>query len=356
MMATLTTDVLRLLPPEDAHRATIAALVAGLGPRAPKPAARLATRLAGLDLPSPVGLAAGFDKNAQVPDAMLRAGFGWVECGTVTPRPQEGNPRPRIFRLPADRAVINRLGFNNRGLMRFVARLRARGAAPGIVGANIGANKDAADRDADYVECLGAVWPWCRYVTVNISSPNTPGLRGLQARDALERLLAAIALRRGSLELEHGLKRPVFLKLAPDLDDAAAVEAGEVAIAHGIDALVISNTTLARPPTLRAPARHEAGGLSGAPLFAPSTALLATVYRALGSRIALVGVGGIASAQDAWDKIRAGASAVQLYTALVYEGPDLVTRINAGLAARMEAEGFATLSQAVGSAAGRQAP
>jgi dihydroorotate dehydrogenase len=332
--------------PETAHGLTIRGLTLGLGPRAPAdPGGPLATSLAGRSLPNCVGLAAGFDKNAQTPDAMLAAGFGFVECGTVTPLPQVGNPRPRLFRLTEDRGVINRLGFNNHGLEAFAERLSAR-PRRGIVGANIGANKDSADRVGDYVTGLTRLWGLADYFTVNISSPNTPGLRALQTRAALAELLGRLAEARATLAA--GGDHPVFLKVAPDLDDDEIEAIVEVSLAHGIDALIVGNTTLSRPDTLRSPARAEAGGLSGAPLMALSTDVLRRFSAAAAGRIALVGVGGIASGADAYAKIRAGASAVQLYSAMVYEGPGLVTRIRRDLAARLAADGFANIAQAVG--------
>ncbi|MCU0882117.1 MAG: dihydroorotate dehydrogenase (quinone), partial [Hyphomonadaceae bacterium] len=238
----LSLAALRLLPPEAAHRATVRALKAGLGPLGKRDDPRLSITLAGLSLPNPVGLAAGFDKNAEVPDAMVRAGFGFVECGTVTPLAQPGNPRPRIFRLPADDGVINRLGFNNDGLGPFVNRLRARSGRQGVVGANIGANKDSADRIGDYVTGLRRVWLHCSYVTVNISSPNTPGLRGLQTRAALEDLLGALGEARAIQTTAHG-HRPLFLKVAPDLDASEIEAIVDVTVANRIDALIVSNTT-----------------------------------------------------------------------------------------------------------------
>lgn len=325
--------LVRLLPPEPAHRATIAALKAGLGPSGGgHDPDVLRTGLAGLALPNPVGLAAGFDKDCEVPDAMLRAGFGFVECGTVTPRPQTGNPKPRLFRLAEDRAVINRMGFNNRGLADFTDRLRARSGRGGIVGANIGANKDSPDRMADYAEGLRRVWLHASYVTINISSPNTPGLRALQTRGALEDLLGALAQVRAIQSRTHG-PRPMFLKVAPDLDEDEVRAIADVSVSGGLDGLIVSNTTVERPHDLTSPDRVQAGGLSGAPLFARSTRLLREFAQALDGALPLVGVGGIASARDAIAKFEAGATAVQLYSALVFHGPGLVREIKAGLAA-----------------------
>ena len=328
----LGTVALRQLPAEAAHLATLRGLELGFGPCAPSDRPEDAITLAGLHLPNRIGLAAGFDKNAQVPDAMLRAGFGFVECGTVTPRRQAGNPKPRLFRLPQNQAVINRMGFNNEGLTPFVNRLRARAGRPGIVGANVGANKDATDRIADYVEGLRRVWLQSSFVTLNISSPNTPGLRGLQTKSELEALLGRVMEMATIQTKAHGV-RPVFLKVAPDLveDDVRAI--AETVIAHKIDALIVSNTTVDRPESLRGVHKGEAGGLSGRPVFEKSTRLLAEFKGALGEVVPLIGVGGIASAADAQAKFDAGATAIQLYTALVYQGPQLVQKIKDGLRA-----------------------
>lgn len=345
----LATPGLRLFDPEDAHGLTIAALRLGLGPRADgRSDPILATRLAGLTLANPIGLAAGFDKNAEVPGAMLRAGFGFVECGTTTPRPQSGNPRPRLFRLTADRAVINRMGFNNAGLEAFAAGLAARRPRGAVVGANVGANKDSADRAADYVTGLRRLWQLADYFTLNVSSPNTPGLRDLQGKAALEALLAAVATVRSELAAGPAGERPGFLKVAPDLSPGDVEDIVEAAVIHGLDGLIVSNTTVARPETLRSPARAETGGLSGAPLFGPSTAVLKAFHAAAGGRLALVGVGGIGTARQAYAKIRAGASAVQLYSAMVYEGPSLVGRLNRELAVLLRADGFSSIAEAVG--------
>jgi dihydroorotate dehydrogenase len=339
---TLATHALQVLPAEDAHRTTIAALKAGLGPRAAAEDPALVVDLAGLRLPNPVGLAAGFDKNAEVPKAMLAAGFGFVECGTVTPLPQAGNPRPRLFRLTEDQAVINRMGFNNEGLERFAANLGRRG--PGVVGANIGANKDAADRIGDYVTGLQRLWGLADYFTVNVSSPNTPGLRALQTGAALDELLGRVAEARAGLT-GHA---PVFLKVAPDLEAAEIEAIAEAVAAHRFDGVIVSNTTLSRPADLASSGRGETGGLSGAPLMALSTRVLGDFHAAVQGRFALIGVGGIASGADAYAKIRAGASAVQLYSALVFRGPGLVMAIRRELKARLAADGFASVAEAVG--------
>ena len=344
------TAALRSLPAETAHNTTIKALRAGLGPSAkPDTHPSLRTELCGLNLPNPVGLAAGFDKNAQAPDAMLRAGFGFTECGTVTPRPQVGNPKPRLFRLSEDEAVINRMGFNNGGLDNFETRLKARAHKAGIVGANLGANKDSDDRIADYVDGLTRLWGVPDYFTINISSPNTPGLRKLQGADEMDALLGRIAETRAELTRTGGAT-PVFLKVAPDLDSTQIERIVEQALSFKMDALIVSNTTIARPDSLSSQYKAEGGGLSGAPLFEASTKVLSEFHSAGAGRIAFIGVGGISSGAQAYAKIRAGASAVQLYSALVFKGPQLVTQINDDLAQRLKADGFTSLEQARGTA------
>ena len=351
-LSSLATAGLRRLEPEQAHGLALAALQAGLGPRAmPEPDDLLRTRIIGLDLPSPIGLAAGFDKDARVPAAMLRAGFGWVECGTVTPLAQAGNPRPRLFRLPEHRAVINRLGFNNGGLEAFADRLARRDRAQGVVGANIGANKDSADRIGDYVTGLNRVWPLADHVTVNVSSPNTAGLRALQSAQALDELGARLATARAVLRAGAGGASgpPLLLKIAPDLDALEIEALVQRASRHGFDGLIVSNTTVSRPSDLTGPAAGEAGGLSGAPLFALSTRVLAEVAAAArGTGLTLVAAGGVGSGADVLAKLRAGASAVQLYTALVYAGPGLVPRLARELRQRLQADGFRTVAEAVG--------
>ena len=339
---------MRYFDPETAHQLALGGLRAGLGPRARADRwPRLHTTFAGLDLPNPIGMAAGFDKNAEAPDALLRVGFGFVECGTVTPLPQAGNPRPRLFRLNEDRAIINRLGFNNKGVAPFADRLAARAHCRGVVGANVGANKDSKDRAGDYVAAMGSVWRSCAYVTANVSSPNTRGLRGLQERGALQDLLGRLGEARALLAGVHG-QRPLFLKVAPDLDERAVRDIAETAVDFGIDALIVSNTTLARPAHLTSDYRDEAGGLSGQPLFQISTQILREFAAALEGRMPLIGVGGVESGATALAKIKAGACAVQLYSALVYEGPSLVARIVAELDAALEAEGFASVRDATG--------
>ena len=315
------------------------------------------TRVWGLDFENPLGLAAGFDKDAEVADAVLRSGFGFVEIGSVTPDPQPGNPKPRVFRLPEDRALINRLGFNSAGLVRVQANLRRRRAAApagGVIGVNLGRNKDSQEAGADYLAGLRALAPLADYLVINVSSPNTPGLRALQDRDQLAALLAP--LRAALDEMETGAEAataaprrpPLLLKIAPDLTSEDRADIAEVALAQGLDGLIVSNTTIARPEGLKGRFRGEAGGLSGAPLFQPSTALLAEMYRLTGGRLPIIGVGGVASGAEAYAKIRAGASLVQLYTGLVYQGPSLPGRILAELAALLRGDGFASLAAAVG--------
>lgn len=336
------------LPPEQAHRLTIRCLASGV---LPVPAAHdppnLAVEIFGRTLPNPIGLAAGFDKDAEVPDAMLRFGFAFVEVGTVTPRPQAGNDKPRIFRLPEDEAVINRLGFNNKGHGEALARLaRRRGTksqSNGLVGVNLGANRDATDRIEDYVIGLATLGPYADYIAVNISSPNTPGLRGLQEREPLERLAGALAETRRTASL----KAPILIKIAPDLDDDALAAIIEIVESAGLDGLIISNTTVSRPELTGRYAR-EGGGLSGRPLFRPSTELLAKAARLAGGRLVLIGAGGVSSGADAYAKIRAGATLVQLYTALTYHGPTLVARIKHDLAALLARDGFKSLAEARG--------
>ncbi|MEE9380289.1 MAG: quinone-dependent dihydroorotate dehydrogenase [Hyphomonadaceae bacterium] len=344
----------RKLPPETAHLATIRALKAGLGPRGVRigqdPILQSILPRSKLGLMNPVGLAAGFDKNADVFQPMLNFGFGFVECGTVTPRPQPGNPRPRLFRLIEDMAVINRMGFNNHGLDYFVRRLRVRPQRMGKVGANVGANKDSEDRIADYVIGIKAVWDHCDYITINVSSPNTPGLRGLQDKGALGDLLGQCseAVTDAQTANPEALARPVFLKLAPDLDDAAIGDIISVVRGSFLAGLIISNTTLDRSEALRSTYKSETGGLSGEPLMQKSTEVLRIFAAELKGEMDLIGAGGIASGEDAYAKIRAGAHAVQLYSALVFEGPGLAERIKTQLATCLRADGFKSLAEAVG--------
>ena len=342
------TAVMRKLPAERAHNTTIKALKAGLGPVAVKTSSpELVTHVGGLTLPNPVGLAAGFDKDCEVPDAMLAAGFGSVECGTVTPRPQMGNPKPRLFRLTEDEAVINRMGFNNGGLEVFKSRLTQRHGKGGIVGANLGANKDSEDRVADYVTGLKALWGLSDYFTINISSPNTPGLRDLQNENAMDELLGRLYEARAEL-MGDSPSYPMFLKVAPDVDSTEIERIVQQARTYGMNAIIVSNTTIARPDSLQSAHKGEGGGLSGAPLFEPSTEVLKEFYAAAQGRIDLIGVGGISNGEQAYAKIRAGAKAVQLYSALVFQGPGLVTEINRDLKARLKADGFSSIAEAVG--------
>ncbi len=335
------------LDAETAHGLTLAALKKGIVPPCPSVTdPRLQVEIAGLRIPNPVGIAAGFDKNAEVPDAMLRLGFGFAEIGTVTPRPQAGNPRPRIFRLTNDGAVINRLGFNNEGHAAALARLTAREARGGIVGVNVGANKDSSDFAADYVSGIETFFDLASYFTVNISSPNTPGLRDLQARDALSDLLKRVLGRRNELSEARGVSRPVFLKIAPDLaeaqmDDIAAV-ATKVVTGNGLDGLIVSNTTLSRHG-LAGNGGSETGGLSGQPLFERSTIVLARMRQRVGA-LPIIGVGGVDSGETALEKLRAGASAVQLYTGMVYRGPTLARDVNAFLQREIDRLGVANIA------------
>jgi dihydroorotate dehydrogenase len=343
MILDLAARLLSALPAETAHEATLG-LTRTFAPVLPSARAddpRLEVKALGLSFPNPIGLAAGFDKNARVPDAMLKLGFGFVECGTVTPKPQAGNARPRLFRLREDRAVINRMGFNNRG-MDEAARNLARRRKYGIVGINIGANKETSDRIADYAQSFARLAPLADYVAVNVSSPNTPSLRGLQNKEELTQLLTVLtAARAGSVH------RPLLLKIAPDLDNHALDDIAQVVIASRIEGVIVSNTTIARP-SLKGSRAQEAGGLSGAPLFQPSTEILRQMRARLPKDIALIGVGGISSGRDAYEKILAGASLVQLYTALVYQGPGLIGRIKRDLLTCLTRDGFSSVAAAIG--------
>jgi len=328
------------LDAETAHRATVTAL--SLAPKMPLPdfAPELACEVAGLRFPSPIGLAAGFDKDAEVPDAMLGLGFGFVEVGTITPKAQDGNPRPRLFRLKEDRAVINRMGFNNQGQAEAFQRLGKR-ARRGIVGVNIGANKDSTDRVSDYVTGIKQMSSVADYLTVNISSPNTPGLRNLQAGGELVELLEAVREARAQAI-------PVFLKVAPDLENGDHERIVRAAIDTGIDALIVSNTTISRPP-LKSRFANEVGGLSGRPLKELALDQLRIFRAASDGQIPLIAAGGIENAHDAWERITAGASLVQLYSAMVYEGPGIARRIAEGLRALLSLSQMASISEAIGS-------
>ncbi len=327
------------LDAEVAHRAAVRTLALIPPRRPPDFASSLRTRIAGLDLPTPIGLAAGFDKDAEVPHQLLGLGFGFVEVGTITPKPQRGNPKPRLFRLVEDRAVINRMGFNNKGQPSAFARLEECSRWHGVVGVNIGANKDSADRIADYVSGVRAMASVAKYITINISSPNTPGLRSLQDEGALRELLAAVQA--------TAVKKPIFLKVAPDIGDGGAERIVRAALDHKIDAIIVSNTTVTRP-RLKSRYAVEGGGLSGAPLAPLALEALRSFRRASGGEIPLIGVGGIADADDAWERIRAGASLIQLYSAMVYEGPGIARRIARGLARRLKREGFSNIAELIG--------
>jgi dihydroorotate dehydrogenase len=341
---TLGMRALRCLDPETAHGVALKALKAGLVP-APGvlTSDRLKTTLAGMELPNPLGLAAGFDKNAEALHPLARSGFGFVEVGAITPRPQPGNPKPRLFRLTEDRAAINRFGFNNLGMQAAAQRLAARPKG-GVIGLNLGANKDSDDRAADFARVLERCGPWLDFATVNVSSPNTEKLRDLQGKAALSGLLA------GVMQVRAGLERPipVFLKIAPDLSEAEIAEIAEVALESGLSGIIATNTTLSRDG-LRSSHKDQMGGLSGAPLFDKSTRVLARLSQLTEGKLPLIGVGGVSSAEQAYQKIRAGASAVQLYTALVYGGMGLVREIVLGLDALLARDGFATVAEAVGS-------
>ncbi|CAA9512286.1 MAG: Dihydroorotate dehydrogenase (quinone) [uncultured Sphingomonadaceae bacterium] len=337
----LVRPLLFALDPERAHDLSLAVLRAAPLPPAPHFPPSLASTVAGLRFPSPVGLAAGYDKNAQAWHPLLRLGFGSVEVGTLTPRAQPGNPRPRLFRLAADRAVVNRFGFNNGGQAAALDRLR--GQRPGIIGVNVGANKDSADRIADYAQGVRRMAPAADYLTINISSPNTPGLRALQGDAELPELLAAVR------EARPAGGPPVFLKVAPDLTDREVDAMVRAALDGGVDALIVANTTVSRPNALRSPHAGQAGGLSGAPLGPLALDRLRAFRVACGGRLPLIAAGGIGSAADAYARIGAGASLVQLYSALVYEGPGLPRRIARDLAGLLARDGFGGVEDAVGS-------
>jgi dihydroorotate dehydrogenase len=340
--------LLRWFDPEDAHRLALHGLKLLPPARLRPDDQKLAVRAFGLNFPNPIGMAAGFDKNAEVPDALLRLGFGFAEVGTVTPKPQAGNPRPRLFRLERDEAVINRLGFNNDGAQTVLRRLAARAHFGGIVGVNVGANKDSTDRVADYVRLIETFAPVASYFTVNVSSPNTPGLRNLQQADALDDLLARVIDARERVRKNAG-DSPVLLKIAPDLSLAELDDVVQIARSRRVDGMIVGNTTLARPSTLREQTRaRESGGLSGRPLFRPSTRMVAETYVRVEGAFPLVGVGGIDSGGAALTKIRAGASLIQLYSALVYKGLGLVEDIKNDLASTLLRTGRDSLSEIVG--------
>lgn len=341
MLFPLLRPFIHAIDPERAHRLSIEALK--LAPLPPMPAGdeTLAIDVAGVRFPNPVGVAAGYDKDAEVPDALLGLGFGFVEVGSITPRPQEGNPKPRLFRLSEDRAVINRMGFNNAGADVAEQRLQKR-RPRGVLGINIGANKDSADRVADYAEMTRRMAPYASYLTANISSPNTPGLRALQDEGALTELLDAV------MEAQGTDGPPVFLKVAPDLEPADIDAIARIGMDKRLGALIVSNTTISRPP-LKSRDAGETGGLSGAPLKALALQRVRDFRKATGGALPLIGVGGISSVDDAWERICAGASLVQVYSAMVYEGPGLGRVIAKGLVHKLTQHGMASIAEAVGS-------
>ena len=349
-LAALAMPFLRRLDPERAHNLTVWALAHGFGPTdGGADDLVLRCRYWDHDFPNPIGVAAGFDKDARAYAALLRMGFGFTEIGTVTPRPQVGNPKPRLFRLPRDRAVINRMGFNNQGMAAAAGRLvnrGSRGAGGGIVGVNIGKNKETEDAAVDYEACAARLAPFADYLVINVSSPNTPGLRALQDAGVLARLI--IVVRAEAERICAGPPPPLLVKLAPDLTADDKRDIAAMALDQAVDGLIISNTTIERPDSLTESAKTEAGGLSGAPLFAPSTTVLADMYRLTEGRLTLIGAGGVASGADAYAKIRAGASLVQLYTAMALNGPGLIRDIKTDLAERLKADGHASVADAVG--------
>ncbi len=342
MLYSLIRPALFRLDAERAHGLALTALKLKPFGRKAQPGGPLSIEVAGIQFPNPLGMAAGFDKDGEAPDALLKLGFGFAEVGSITPLAQAGNPRPRLFRLEEDRAVINRMGFNNGGGAAASQRLAARAHHGGVVGINIGANKDSPDRVADYVAMTALMAPLASYLVVNVSSPNTPGLRALQDEGALAALLDAVLDARG----RHG--PPVFLKVAPDLEPADIDAISRIAIERQLGALIVSNTTISRPP-LKSRHAGEAGGLSGEPLRDLALQRLRDFRKATGGAVPLIGVGGIATAEHAWARIRAGASLVQLYSAMVYEGPGIARRIVQGLEALMRRDGFAAIADAVGS-------
>lgn len=341
-LASALMPLMRGLDAETAHKLALKALAMGLAGRDSRPdEPNLATSAFGLEFSNPIGLAAGFDKDATAILPLMRLGFGFVEAGTVTPRPQPGNPRPRLFRLTEDKAVINRMGFNNQGLHEYLLRLRhLERPLPAILGANVGVNKEGADPERDYPGLCASVAPYADYVTINVSSPNTPGLRDLQGEERLAAILAAVS--------PPTVGKPVLVKLAPDLAEEALAPIIEVCVAAGVSGLIISNTTVARPKSLRSPLKDQLGGLSGAPLFEPSTEMLSRAYRIAAGRLVLIGAGGVSSGALAYRKIRAGASLVQIYSGFAYGGPALVGRIKRELSRLLKRDGFTYVADAVG--------
>ncbi len=351
MLSTLfdvTRPLLFALDPEQAHELTLRSLEAGIYPRPTvSDDPRLAVSAWGLRFSNPFGIAAGFDKDARVPDAVLGMGFGYAEIGSVTPRPQSGNPKPRVFRLVDDQAMINRLGFNNEGHAAALARLRAR-AGGGIVGVNVGANKDTPDRAADYISGIRTFAEVATYFTVNVSSPNTPGLRDLQAPAALDDLLARVFAERDRIAAEKGVRRPIVVKLAPDIAEEDLAPVASVLVSHKVDGIAMSNTTLSRAGISQSRQGSEAGGLSGRPLFHRSTVFLARLHKLTEGRVPLIGIGGITSPETAIAKIEAGATLLQLYTGLVYGGPGLLPRMKSTMVQYAEANGLAHITDATG--------
>lgn len=347
-MFELAKSALLALPPETAHETSLRALEAGVYPRpAGADAAVLRQTVFGLTIANPIGVAAGFDKDARVPDAILGVGCGFAEVGTITPEPQAGNPQPRVFRLPEQRAIINRLGFNNGGHAAALARLKARPKS-GIVAVNIGANKDTADKPADYVKGIDTFYGVASYFVVNISSPNTPGLRDLQAPAALDALLSRVMAARTARTAGGEPRRPIVVKIAPDIAEEDLPAIIERLVAHAVDGIAVSNTTLARPGLAGNATAMEAGGLSGRPLFHRSTVALARVHQLTGGKIPLIGIGGIDSGASALAKIEAGATLVQLYTGLIYAGVGLIGEIKKDLSEAVSREKVASISALVG--------
>lgn len=347
MPSSLPVQLLHMLPPECAHDVAIAALRLQLAPSLKTPIyENLNTSLWGREFTNPIGLAAGFDKNATCIPALLRQGFGFIEVGTVTLLPQAGNPKPRLFRLTEDKAIINRMGFNNKGIEEFTTKLAKRQG--GIVGVNIGKNKTSLDPHYDYKALLRKVYLLSDYITINISSPNTPGLRALQGAEELDKLLAVIGEERAELVTHYGKKVPIVVKIAPDINEKEAASIAQVVLMHGIDGLIISNTTIGKREMLQSTHKNETGGLSGKPLLALSTERLKDMYRLTKGKVPLIGTGGIFSGEDAYHKIRAGASLVQIYTAFIYEGFGITGKIAAELSALLKRDGFAQLRDAVG--------
>ena len=349
VIASAVVPLLRRVDPERAHGLALSALKLGLAGRSCEPdAVCLAIEVLGRRFANPIGLAAGFDKDAVAVTALMRLGFGFIETGTVTPRPQSGNPRPRLFRLAADQAVINRMGFNNAGLDAFLVRLAQRPCGPVALGANVGINKEGADPERDYPGLIAAVAPHADYVVINVSSPNTPGLRDLQGERQLRAILQAVA--------EHvPVRPPLLVKIAPDIGDDGLAALVETCVAEGVQGLIVSNTTISRPAGLRSPQAREPGGLSGAPLFRLSTAVLARAFILARGRLVLIGVGGVSTGEQALTKILAGASLVQIYTAFAYDGPALIPRLKRHLVTALRAGGFARVQDAVGKDARRLA-